>query len=70
MSEQCVVLVGTTGTGKTTCLNIYTGQVIIVILIIVVIIVVVILCHYLHWTGDCRDCDVVLFKIFTLGRSF
>jgi len=23
---QCVVLVGTTGTGKTTCLNIYTGQ--------------------------------------------
>ena len=26
-------MVGTTGTGKTTCLNIYTGQVIIVVII-------------------------------------
>jgi len=26
VESQCVVLVGTTGTGKTTCLNIYTGQ--------------------------------------------
>jgi len=25
-TESCVVLVGTTGTGKTTCLNIYTGN--------------------------------------------
>ena len=24
--QSCVVLVGTTGTGKTTCLNIYTGN--------------------------------------------
>ena len=25
-SDSCVVLVGTTGTGKTTCLNLYTGN--------------------------------------------
>ena len=30
-----MVLVGTTGTGKTTCLNIYTGQVVMIIVVMV-----------------------------------
>ena len=36
MEGQCVVLVGTTGTGKTTCLNIYTGQVVAMMAMMVV----------------------------------
>ena len=37
---QCVVLVGTTGTGKTTCLNIYTGQVVIMMAMVVYCVVI------------------------------